>query len=89
MKTVVRFGDGTIEEADGNVLYFGMNRFALDICDGDHCFICGASPETKVFNDEHIIPKWVLRKLNIYKEKITLPNKAKIPYERYVVPCCE
>jgi hypothetical protein len=89
LKTVVRFGDGTIEEAGGKVLYFGMNRFVSDICDGDHCFLCGASPETKVFNDEHIIPKWVLRKLNIYKEKITLPNKAKIPYERYVVPCCE
>lgn len=89
LKAVVRFEDGTIEEIGGKVLYFGLDRFVSEICHGDHCFLCGDSPETKVFNDEHIIPKWVLRKLDIYKDKITLPNKAKIPYERYVVPCCE
>ena len=89
MKAIVRFDDGTIEDTDGKVLYFGMDRFLSDICHGRHCFLCGASSEVKTFNDEHIIPKWILRKLNIYKEKITLPNKAKIPYERYVLPCCK
>jgi len=89
MKAVIRFDDGTIEEIGGQVLYFGMDRFISDICDGKHCFICGASPTDKVFNDEHIVPKWVLRKLDIYKEKITLSNNAQVPYERYVVPCCK
>ncbi|EOV7451013.1 hypothetical protein ACORBP_004380 [Vibrio vulnificus] len=88
MKIVVRYQDGTAEDSEGNVLSFGLDRFVSDICLGEHCFMCGASPTNTSFNDEHIIPKWVLRKLDLYKDKITLPNKAQIPYERYVVPCC-
>jgi len=53
--------------------------------------MCGASPspKEKEFNEEHIIPKWVLRKLDIYKLSITLPNGAKIRYDQYTVPCCK
>jgi hypothetical protein len=51
--------------------------------------MCGASPRVKEFNDEHVIPKWILRKLNIYKLSITLPNDAKIRYDQYTVPCCK
>lgn len=89
MKIVTRFPDGTVEDYNGNILCFGLERFVLDICDGNHCFMCGASPEDTEFNDEHIIPKWVLRKFDLYKDKITLPNNAQILYERYVVPCCK
>lgn len=89
MSIVIRYLDGTVEDVRGNVLSFGLDRFVSDICLGDHCFMCGASRTDTSFNDEHIIPKWVLRKLDLYKEKITLPNGVKIPYERYVVPCCK
>ena len=58
-----------------------MDRFVREICEGSHCFLCGAAPEEKEFNDEHVIPKWLLRKLDIYKLSITLPNNAKIRYE--------
>lgn len=51
--------------------------------------MCGASPEKKEFNEEHVIPKWILRMLEIYKLSITLPNKAKIRYDQYTVPCCK
>lgn len=51
--------------------------------------MCGASPQEKEFNDEHVIPKWILRKLDIYKLSITLPNGAKVRYDQYTVPCCK
>lgn len=60
-----------------------------DICEGNCCFMCGASPKDKEFNDEHVIPKWILRKLGIYKLSITLPNDTKIRYGQYTVPCCK
>lgn len=89
MKIVTLYSDGTVEDAHGNIISFGLERFISDICLGDHCFMCGSSPKDTLFNDEHIIPKWVLRKLDLYKEQITLPNTEKIRYERYVVPCCK
>lgn len=66
-----------------------MERFVSDICEGACCFMCGASPQDKEFNDEHVIPKWILRKLDIYKLSITLPNDTKIRYGQYTVPCCK
>jgi|TARA_R110002072_G_C7951147_1_gene533204 hypothetical protein len=65
-----------------------MERFVSDICEGVHCFMCGASPDKVEFNDEHVIPRWILRKLDWFDQKITLPNNEKIKYSRYTVPCC-
>ncbi len=51
-----------------------MDECAMVICLGRCCFICGAQPGSKVFNDEHVIPEWVLRKFNLFNRTITLPN---------------
>lgn len=51
--------------------------------------MCGASRKDKEFNEEHVIPKWLLRKLDIYKLSITLPNDAEVRYDQYTVPCCK
>ena len=69
--------DGSVEDTDGNIVFFSMERFVSDICEGNCCFMCGASPNEKEFNEEHIIPKWLLRKLDIFGLSITLPNNAK------------
>lgn len=89
MKTYLRHSDGSIVDNEGRVLFFSMDRFVSDICEGDCCFMCGASPEEKEFNEEHVIPKWILRKLDIYKLPITLPNDSKVRYDQYTVPCCK
>jgi hypothetical protein len=60
-----------------------------EICKGDNCFYCGASRDKALFNDEHILPNWILRKFNLHARKITLPNGAKVTYGTYKVPCCE
>jgi hypothetical protein len=81
--------DGSFLDSSGKVLFFSKERFVNDICLGRCCFICGAQPGSKVFNDEHVIPEWVLRKYNLFDRTITLPNSTTIKYSRYKVPCCE
>ncbi|HYG69580.1 MAG TPA: hypothetical protein VD838_18035 [Anaeromyxobacteraceae bacterium] len=81
--------DGSVERPNGEVVYFSVDRFVTDIVQGGCCFVCGASPEDRAFNDEHVIPRWILRKFDLYDRKIGLPNGTKIPYRQYTVPCCE
>ena len=81
--------DGSFLDSNGKVLYFSTERFIKDICEGDCCFICGISRSETDFNDEHVLPKWILRKYNLYKQSITLPNETKFRYDKYVLPCCK
>ena len=80
--------DGSIVDDGGRVIYFSTARFVRDICEGNCCFICGASSDNKPFNDEHVFPKWVLRRFDLFSDKITLPNKVPFQYGRYKVQCC-
>jgi hypothetical protein len=79
----------TLIDTNGKIVFFGLQHFLKDVAKGDCCFICGASPKDKNFNDEHIIPDWILRRFNLYDEYITLPNGTKFKYGRYTVPCCQ
>jgi len=79
----------TILNIYGKVIFFGYRDFIDRIVNGDCCFICGEKPETKEFNNEHIIPKWILKIFNLYSRTITLPNKADVMYGKYTVPCCK
>lgn len=89
MRLYLRTSDGSLEDDEGNVIFFSVERFTREICEEGHCFLCGAHPKSKVFNDEHIIPRWVLKSFNLYDKSITLPNESKIRYDQYTVPCCQ
>ena len=80
--------DEDIIGSDGRILHFSLERFKRDIVEGNCCFICGASPSAKTFNDEHVIPDWILKKYNLYSQSITLPNSTQFKYNNYKVPCC-
>ena len=80
--------DGSIIDRAGKVIFFSAQRFVDDICLGNCCFICGARPEEKPFNDEHILPEWLLRRYDLFTKTITLPNDRMVRYDRYTVPCC-
>lgn len=84
-----RTKDGSVEDHTGKVLLFSKERFVDDICLGGCCFICGAKPGSKPFNDEHVIPEWALRKVNLFDRAIALPNGTTVKYGRYKVPCCQ
>lgn len=78
----------TIVGRDGRILLMSCQQFVDEIVTGDACFICGASPRDKTFNDEHIVPRWVLRRFGLFDKQITLPTGERRHYRSYRVPCC-
>ncbi len=88
MEMLVRTADQSILSPDGRVLFFSVDRFAHDICEGDACFVCGTAQGTKPFNNEHIIPNWLLHRFDLHEKEITLPNGRTHQYGTYTVDCC-
>jgi len=84
----IKANDGSVLDHSGKVIFFSVERFVKDICEGDCCFICGANPSNVKFNDEHILPDWLLRKYGLFSKKINLPNGTSFRYDQYKVPCC-
>lgn len=80
--------DHTFIGRDGRILLMSCQRFVNEIVLGDACFVCGASPKDKRFNDEHIIPRWILRRFGLFDKEITLPTGERRRYGGYRVPCC-
>jgi hypothetical protein len=50
----------------------------------DTCFICGRQAETL----EHVIPKWLQNRYNLWDKHLSLPNDTSIPYRNILVPSC-
>ena len=73
--------DGSVVDQSGKVIFFSTERFVQDICLGNCCFICGAKPGEKDFNDEHILPAWLLRRYDLFSETIRLPNEVDVRYD--------
>jgi hypothetical protein len=86
---LIRKDDDSVETTDGRIVLFSMPRFLAEIENGSGCFICGAKPGTKEFNNEHVIPDWVLRDRGLHSSNVVLPNAAALMYGRYVVPSCK
>lgn len=88
---------GIDESLKEKLIFMGIEEFKKEIIQKKRCFICGAPPkkkgikkeDAKIFNDEHVIPGWVIRRCNLSNKRITLPNESKLPYTRYTIPCCE
>lgn len=81
--------EGSILDANGKVLFFSPDHFVREIAQGTCCFLCGVSPTAAPFNDEHVIPDWVLRRYKLHQKQITLPSGSTLRYSQYKVPCCE
>lgn len=53
----------------------------------DKCFLCGAIlSDSKT--DEHVFPKWLLNKYNLWNQTLVLLNGTKIQYRQLTIPCC-
>lgn len=86
---LVTGSDGSIYGADSKVLHFSAQHFYDDVVKGNCCFVCGRKPSKDVpFNDEHVIPNWILRRYSMHDQTIGLPNGRSSMYGRYKVPCC-
>lgn len=54
----------------------------------DTCFLCrcGLAPQNRT--DEHVIPKWVQGRFDLWNETLELLNGTTIPYRQLTIPCC-
>ncbi len=78
----------TIKDSSGRTLVFSVDDFIARICEGDGCFVCGQSRTAVPFNDEHVIPRWLLKRYGLFGKSITLPNGEQHSYGTYTMDCC-
>lgn len=53
------------------------------------CFLCGEKLNSKNRSDEHVIPKWVQDRFDLWNKKLELLNGTDIPYKKLKIPCCK
>jgi hypothetical protein len=80
--------DASVCAPDGRILFYSFERFANEVVSGSNCFICGAAPNSTEFNDEHVLPDWMLRRYKLHDRVISIPNKTSIKYGQLRIPCC-
>lgn len=80
--------DGVILDANDNPIFIPMEVFKR-VCLSTRCFICGVAPDEKEFNNEHVIPKWILKQFGLFDHSLTLPNYEQVKYSTYKLRCCK
>lgn len=85
----MKLSNGNIISDEGKILFFSIDEFCRKFGKNDCCFICGKPENDEEFNDEHIIPRWVLKRYNLFNYKITLPNAKSFRYNKYTLRCCK
>ena len=50
------------------------------------CFLCGGEPTNG--SGEHVIPKWLQKRFNLWDSKLGLLNSSLLPYRNLRVPAC-
>lgn len=89
-KFLIHQETGTIIHADDRrILHYGFDDFVECIVKGADCFICGAEYGSKPFNNEHVIPKWIMKHYCKPDAFIVLPNGSTIKHIHYTVGCCQ
>jgi hypothetical protein len=86
---IMKTSDGSVVDSNGRVLYFSFDRFMSEIVQGNRCFICGVSPDAVSFNDDHVLPDWILRRFELHGRKMQLPNATLCDYRHFKISCCE
>lgn len=55
----------------------------------ERCFLCGCDFSETIRTDEHIFPKWLLHKFDLWNYSLRILNNTDIQYRYLTVPCCE
>jgi len=79
---------GSILRPDGEFVYVHTTDFSDNILMGNNCFLCGCYPDGVRFNNEHVIPNWLLRYAGISNHFINLPNGHQLRYSSYLARSC-
>lgn len=54
--------------------------------DDDTCFLCGS--RSGRLTQEHVFPKWLQNRYNLWTQTLGLLNETKIQYKSLFIPCC-
>lgn len=65
------------------------SSFNIEIFDNNHCFLCGELLTKNSRTEEHVYPRWLQRKYNLWNQKLRLLNKTLISYKELKIPCCK
>jgi len=57
--------------------------------DSNCCFLCARHFDEIHITSEHVFPKWLQKRFNLWDEKLVLLNNTLLPYRLFTVPCCE
>lgn len=63
------------------------NIFESMVLHDDACFLCGAHLDENR-TGEHVFPKWLQKRHNLWDEHLSLLNQTFISYRLLTVPCC-
>lgn len=55
----------------------------------NHCFLCGTELHENNRSEEHVYPKWLQNKFNLWTQRLGLLNNTSILYKDLKVPCCK
>jgi hypothetical protein len=81
--------EGSLLDLNRKVRHFGEAAFIAIAQNPSRCFLCGIDASAAQFNDEHVIPDWLLRRFALHRRTITLPNCTTLPYGQYKLRCCQ
>ena len=54
----------------------------------EFCFLCGRGLPAQRHTDEHVIPRWIQQRYDLWNLRLTLLNRTTIPYRQLTIPCC-
>jgi len=54
----------------------------------DRCFLCGVNLDNSNRTEEHIFPRWLLHRFNLWDRQLALLNRTDIAYREMTVPSC-
>lgn len=64
------------------------NIFESMVLNDDACFLCGKHLSNRK-TDEHVFPKWLQRKHDLWEQQLSLLNQTFIKYRQLTIPCCK
>lgn len=70
---------------DRDLLYEPIKDRSLSL---DRCFLCGIGLDESNKTEEHVFPRWLQAKFDLWNKELTLSNRTAIPYRSLTVPCC-
>lgn len=63
------------------------DQFMRQVVNPDRCFLCGIEPGSDA-TWEHVFPKWLLRRHDLWNHRLHLLNGDTVPYRRLTIMCC-